>query len=109
MPQLIGTLGWLLLILALITYYFMLVSGAFINADFRTMVRKTFYLGAKKLFSNLWRLVLNYGLIVASGYLLFFSIETNYPLWTSLLLILVLSLVLVATRIFWIMALNQKR
>lgn len=109
-PELIGSLGWALLILFFIMYYLLLVIFAFIDVDsWKKAARKIFFVGIKRIHYNLLILITMLILIFGIGSLIVLAVNHDYNFVIPVFLILILNIIIVTNRIIWIIYLNHEK
>jgi len=103
---LLSSSGWMLLILAGLIYYLLLVSFAFINLkSWKEFLKQILKNGFKKIHLTLIVLLLNISLISGSIFLIYLASD---QIFLSAITIVLLGIVLVIARIFWLACLQEE-
>ena len=103
---LLSTYGWVLLILTGIVYYLLLVSLAFIHIkSWKEFLNQILNKGFKKIYLTLIVLIINLIIISGSIYLIYL---TSNQIILSIITVILLGIVLILTRLFWLACLQEE-
>lgn len=100
-------IGKIEVILFLVIYYFLLVSFAFVDLPWKEIGKSFLAAGFKKAHKSLLVLLINVILIAFLSYLIFYSLSSTPFFWLGISLILILGMILVLIKIFWIACLRE--
>ncbi len=103
---LLSSYGWVLLILTGVVYYLLLVSLAFINIkSWKIFLKQILTKSIKKIHLTLIVLIINLIIISGSIFLIYLSSD---QIILSIITIILLGIILVLTRLFWLACLQEE-